>query len=310
MPKERWNDRAGAFNPVSAPDYLPRAQLRELQSQRLRAMVARAWHNVALFRERMQARGLTPDAIGSIDDIATLPFTVKADLRDTYPFGLFASPMDEVVRLHASSGTTGKPIVVAYTQEDLDVWTEAMARTFAACGLHRGDILQNAFGYGLSLLLINVCVVSLSVIAHSVLLEAPDDLPATRASVPAAAETSVVLMETVPNALEQTLLFSPSRTRLAPATAEPEVSPSAMLPRLVGIMIDGHKRTALLEAASTASRKVVAEGDLFDGWVVMAIAAHAVRLQGRSTNEDKSHAAPSVEIRLRQLIQPSQDPEQ
>ena len=149
MPKERWNDRAGAFNPVSAPDYLPRAQLRELQSQRLRAMVARAWHNVALFRERMQARGLTPDAIGSIDDIAALPFTVKADLRDTYPFGLFASPMDEVVRLHASSGTTGKPIVVAYTQDDLDVWTEAMARTFAACGLHRGDIVQNAFGYGL-----------------------------------------------------------------------------------------------------------------------------------------------------------------
>ena len=149
MPKERWNDRAGAFNPVSAPDYLPRAQLREAQSQRLRAVVARTWHNVALLRERMQARGLTPDAIGSIDDIAALPFTVKADLRDTYPFGLFASPMDEVVRLHASSGTTGKPIVVAYTQEDLDVWTEAMARTFAACGLHRGDIVQNAFGYGL-----------------------------------------------------------------------------------------------------------------------------------------------------------------
>ena len=149
MPKERWNDRAGAFNPVSAPDYLPRAQLREVQSQRLKAVVARTWHNVALLRERMQARGLTPDAIGGIDDIAALPFTVKADLRDTYPFGLFASPMDEVVRLHASSGTTGKPIVVAYTQEDLDVWTEAMARTFAACGLHRGDIVQNAFGYGL-----------------------------------------------------------------------------------------------------------------------------------------------------------------
>lgn len=149
MPREHWNDRAGAFNPVSTPDYLPRAQLREVQSQRLRAVVTRVWHNVALVRERMQARGITPAAIGGIDDIAALPFTVKADLRDTYPFGLFASPMDEVVRLHASSGTTGKPIVVAYTQEDLDVWTEAMARTFAACGLHRGDILQNAFGYGL-----------------------------------------------------------------------------------------------------------------------------------------------------------------
>ena len=101
MPKEHWNDRAGAFNPVSAPDYLPRTQLREVQSQRLRAVVARAWHKVALLRERMQARGITPEAIGGIDDIAALPFTVKADLRDTYPFGLFASPMSEIVRLHA-----------------------------------------------------------------------------------------------------------------------------------------------------------------------------------------------------------------
>ena len=149
MLKERWNDRAGGFHPVSAPDFLPRQQLREVQSHRLQAVVGRAWDKVALFRERMQARGLTPDSIAGIGDIAALPFTTKADLRDTYPFGLFASPMDEVVRLHASSGTTGKPIVVAYTQEDLDVWTEAMARTFAACGLHRGDILQNAFGYGL-----------------------------------------------------------------------------------------------------------------------------------------------------------------
>ncbi len=149
MLKERWNDRAGGFHPVSAPDFLPRPQLRELQSRRLQAVVARAWDKVALFRERLQARALTPNDIGGIGDIAALPFTVKADLRDTYPFGLFASPMDEVVRLHASSGTTGKPIVVAYTREDVEVWTEAMARTFAACGLHRGDILQNAFGYGL-----------------------------------------------------------------------------------------------------------------------------------------------------------------
>ena len=149
MLKERWNDRAGGFHPVSAPDFLPRQQLREVQSHRLQAVVGRAWDKVALFRERLQARALTPDDIGGIGDIAALPFTVKADLRDTYPFGLFASPMDEVVRLHASSGTTGKPIVVAYTREDIEVWTEAMARTFAACGLHRGDILQNAFGYGL-----------------------------------------------------------------------------------------------------------------------------------------------------------------
>jgi phenylacetate-CoA ligase len=94
MLKERWNDRAGGFHPVSAPDFLPRPQLRELQSRRLQAVVARAWDKVALFRERLQARALTPNDIGGIGDIAALPFTVKADLRDTYPFGLFASPMD------------------------------------------------------------------------------------------------------------------------------------------------------------------------------------------------------------------------
>jgi phenylacetate-CoA ligase len=149
MLKELWNDAAGGFHPVSAPDFLPEQQLREVQLRRLKAVVARAYDKVPLFRQRLEKRGLTPDSIHSLADIAALPFTVKADLRDTYPFGLFASPMDEVVRLHASSGTTGKPIVVAYTQEDVEVWTEVMARTFAACGLHRGDIVQNAFGYGL-----------------------------------------------------------------------------------------------------------------------------------------------------------------
>ena len=94
-----------------------------------------------LRRSRMQERGLTPASIASLADIARLPFTVKTDLRDTYPFGLFASPMEEIVRLHASSGTTGKPIVVAYTQADLDVWSEVMVRSFAACGIHRGDVI-------------------------------------------------------------------------------------------------------------------------------------------------------------------------
>src|SRR5690606_22312224 len=84
-----------------------------------------------------------------LEDIRKLPFSYKTDLRDTYPFGMFASPIREIVRLHASSGTTGKPIVVAYTQEDLDVWTEVMVRTFACAGLHQGDIIQNAYGYGL-----------------------------------------------------------------------------------------------------------------------------------------------------------------
>ncbi len=137
------------YHPASAPDFVPVPLLRELQSGRLNAIVTRAWERVELFRSRLQERGLSPDDIRSIHDIAKLPFTTKTDLRDTYPFGLFASPLGEVVRLHASSGTTGKPIVVAYTQEDLDVWTSVMLRSFAACGLHHGDIVQNAYGYGL-----------------------------------------------------------------------------------------------------------------------------------------------------------------
>ena len=146
---EQWNDSPGDFHPASAPDYLPAAQLRSLQLGRLRGVVQRAYDCVALWRKRLDEKGLKPAAIRSLDDVPLLPFTVKTDLRDTYPFGLFASPMQEVVRLHASSGTTGKPIVVAYTQEDINVWTSVMVRTFAACGLHRHDIIQNAYGYGL-----------------------------------------------------------------------------------------------------------------------------------------------------------------
>jgi phenylacetate-CoA ligase len=144
-----WNDPPGGFHPVSAPDYLPREQLSGIQLQRLQSVVARAYDRVGLYRSRMEERGLTPASIASLPEIAKLAFTVKADLRDTYPFGLFASPMEEIVRLHASSGTTGKPIVVAYTQADLDVWSEVMVRSFAACGVHRGDVVQNAYGYGL-----------------------------------------------------------------------------------------------------------------------------------------------------------------
>jgi phenylacetate-CoA ligase len=97
----------------------------------------------------MDSAGVKPEDIRALEDLARLPFTVKTDLRDSYPFGLFASPMEDVVRLHASSGTTGKPIVVAYTKADVDVWTNAMVRCLAACGLGRGDISQNAYGYGL-----------------------------------------------------------------------------------------------------------------------------------------------------------------
>ena len=147
--KENWNDLPGGLHVISTPDYLPIVQLRAIQLGRLSATVQRAFERVELFRSRMQARGLAPTDIKTLADIAKLPFTIKTDLRDTYPFGLFASPMEEIVRLHASSGTTGKPIVVAYTREDLDVWSSVMVRTFAACGLHRGDIIQNAYGYGL-----------------------------------------------------------------------------------------------------------------------------------------------------------------
>jgi len=137
------------FHPTSALDYIPRPELEQLQLQRMRAIVARAYDRVPLFHSRLKDRGLVPDDIRSLGDVARLPFTVKTDLRDAYPFGLFASPMQEIVRLHASSGTTGKPIVVAYTNADVDVWSSVMARSFAACGLHQGDIVQNAYGYGL-----------------------------------------------------------------------------------------------------------------------------------------------------------------
>jgi phenylacetate-CoA ligase len=136
-------------HPASVPDFTPVAQLREIQLQRLQTVVTRAWQQVELFRSRMDERGLVPQAIRSLEDIRKLPFTKKSDLRDTYPFGLFASPMKDVVRLHVSSGTTGKPIVVAYTKEDVDVWTSVMVRGLAGCGLHRGDIIQVSYGYGL-----------------------------------------------------------------------------------------------------------------------------------------------------------------
>jgi phenylacetate-CoA ligase len=140
---------ANDCHPASVPDYLPLDDLRNLQLQRLQAVVARSWENVELFRARMDELGLMPNDIRSLEEISKLPFTVKSDLRDTYPFGLFASPMKDVVRLHASSGTTGKPIVVAYTSDDVNVWTSVVVRCLAGCGLHRGDILQNAYGYGL-----------------------------------------------------------------------------------------------------------------------------------------------------------------
>ena len=130
-------------------DFLPQDKLRAIQTERLINIVGRAYERVELFRNRLNENGVSPLDIQSIDDIAKLPFMVKADLRDTYPFGLFASPMSDIVRLHASSGTTGKPIVVAYTQADLDVWSETVMRAFLAYGMTKGDVLQNCYGYGL-----------------------------------------------------------------------------------------------------------------------------------------------------------------
>ncbi len=137
------------FNNVSAPDFLAVAKLRELQLQRLQCIVDRAYNHVMYYRDAMEDLGVMPEDIRSLDDVRRLPLTDKTALRDNYPFGLFASPMNEVVRVHASSGTTGKPIVVAYTQADVNVWSSVMMRSFAACGVHAGDIVQNAYGYGL-----------------------------------------------------------------------------------------------------------------------------------------------------------------
>ena len=125
------------FNPVSAPDYLPPEKLRELQTERFAFIIRRAYENVPFYRKRMDDKNVKPEDFRTLDDVKKLPFTIKADLRDTYPFGLFASPLKDIVRLHASSGTTGKPIVVAYTKSDLDVWQETMMRTMAAAGVSK-----------------------------------------------------------------------------------------------------------------------------------------------------------------------------
>ncbi len=128
---------------------MPRDEMRKLQSIRLRNVVTHAYHNTSFYRRKMQELGITPDDIQSIDDINKLPFTVKQDLRDNYPFGLMAVPMSEIVRLHASSGTTGKPIVVGYTRKDLRIWNEVVARCLTAYGLSKNDIIQVSYGYGL-----------------------------------------------------------------------------------------------------------------------------------------------------------------
>jgi phenylacetate-CoA ligase len=128
---------------------MPLEQLRKLQSERLRSLVQRVYQQVPAYRTKLDEKGVTPADIRDIQDIHQLPFTYKTDLRDNYPFGLFAVPQNEVIRLHCSSGTTGKPIVVGYTRHDLDVFSEVVARSLAAAGGQPGMKIQNAYGYGL-----------------------------------------------------------------------------------------------------------------------------------------------------------------
>jgi phenylacetate-CoA ligase len=128
---------------------LSRNEMRSLQDGMLKELVERVYYNVPFYREKMQMAGLQPDDIRGMDDLHRLPFTTKQDLRDNYPFGLFAVPMTEIIRLHASSGTTGKPTVVGYTRKDLNTWSEVVARTMTCAGIGKKDIIQIAYGYGL-----------------------------------------------------------------------------------------------------------------------------------------------------------------
>ncbi|NLN42491.1 MAG: phenylacetate--CoA ligase [Clostridiales bacterium] len=126
-----------------------RETLRELQSQRLVKTVERVYYNVPYYRSLMQERGIVPEDIKGIEDLSKLPFTTKDDLRNNYPYGLFAVPLSEIVRIHASSGTTGKPTVVGYTRGDITTWSELMARTLACGGATKDSVIQIAYGYGL-----------------------------------------------------------------------------------------------------------------------------------------------------------------
>lgn len=128
---------------------MSREEMTALQSARLRKIVDYVYHNVEFYRKKMQRAGIMPEDIRGIEDIGKLPFTTKDDLRDNYPFGLFAVPSSQIVRIHASSGTTGKATVVGYTRRDLETWAECVARCFTMAGIGRNDIMQIAYGYGL-----------------------------------------------------------------------------------------------------------------------------------------------------------------
>ena len=126
-----------------------RKKIEDIQLERLRHMACKAYENVPFYKKRFDESGIKPEMIKSLSDLKNLPFTTKEDLRDNYPFGLFAEPMKNVVRLHASSGTTGKPVVAGYTKGDIEVWSEAIARIVTAGGIDENDVVQISFGYGL-----------------------------------------------------------------------------------------------------------------------------------------------------------------
>lgn len=135
-----WDEKA---------ETMSRDERSQLQGSRLQATVERVHKNVPFYREKMKAKGVEPGDIQTIEDIAKLPFSYKEDLRDNYPYGLFAVPMNEIVRIHSSSGTTGKPTVVGYTRNDIDMWSNMVARCLAASGVSSSDIVQVSYGYGL-----------------------------------------------------------------------------------------------------------------------------------------------------------------
>jgi len=135
-----WNKEA---------ETMPREELQKLQLQRLREVVKYAYERVPFYRKRFEAAGIKPEDIRSLEDLKYIPFTSKADLREVYPFGLFAVPLSEIVEIHSSSGTTGKPVVAGYTKKDLEVWGEVMARSLTMIGVTSQDVVQIAYGYGL-----------------------------------------------------------------------------------------------------------------------------------------------------------------
>ena len=128
---------------------MPREQLEEVQLKRLKKVVERVFYNVPFYRSKFQEAGLEPSEIKTLADLQKLPFTTKQDLRDNYPFGMFAAPMSDIVRVHASSGTTGKPTVVGYTRTDLNTWAEIIARALTCAGTTKNSVIQIAYGYGL-----------------------------------------------------------------------------------------------------------------------------------------------------------------